>query len=149
MKQSWLRCSAYFKRNTNFSEAACHPQHKPWQVTGMYTAMDHTRRLYAAVHLYVLSAIVSVCRRGHKTVYSWLARLALLRLRQTKCFGGCRQRPGRGHPRLPSGVSCVEYTELVFLLKTARWDAFHKDTTIIVRFNGGTVNVTKKKIQRT
>jgi len=31
------------------------------------------------------------------------------------------------------------------LLKTARLDAFYKDTTIIVRFNGNTVTVTNQK----
>ncbi|MFH1408961.1 MAG: hypothetical protein ABIH34_03570 [Nanoarchaeota archaeon] len=32
-----------------------------------------------------------------------------------------------------------DFNHLYLLLKTARWDAFYKDTTIIVRFNGNMV----------
>lgn len=38
-----------------------------------------------------------------------------------------------------------DFNQLYSLLKTARWDAFYKDTTIIVRFNGNTVTVTNQK----
>ncbi|MFH1293967.1 MAG: hypothetical protein ABIJ44_07545 [Pseudomonadota bacterium] len=38
-----------------------------------------------------------------------------------------------------------DFNHLYSLLKTARWDAFYKDTTIIVRFNGNTVTVTNQK----
>jgi len=37
------------------------------------------------------------------------------------------------------------FNRLYFLLKTARLDAFYKDTTIIVRFNGDTVTMTNQK----
>jgi hypothetical protein len=37
------------------------------------------------------------------------------------------------------------FNSLYSLLKTARWDAFYKDTTIIVRFNGSVVTVTNQK----
>ena len=39
----------------------------------------------------------------------------------------------------------TDFNHLSSLLKTARWDAFYKDTTIIVRFNGNTVTVTNQK----
>jgi Tfp pilus assembly protein FimT len=38
-----------------------------------------------------------------------------------------------------------DFNHLYSLLKTARWDAFYKDTTIIVRFNGNVVTVTNQK----
>jgi hypothetical protein len=38
-----------------------------------------------------------------------------------------------------------DFNHLYSLLRTARWDAFYKDTTIIVRFNGSTVTVTNQK----
>ena len=38
-----------------------------------------------------------------------------------------------------------DFNRLYSLLKTARWDAFYKDTTIIVRFNGNTVTVANQK----
>ena len=38
-----------------------------------------------------------------------------------------------------------DFNQLYSLLKTARLDAFYKDTTIIVRFNGNTVTVTNQK----
>lgn len=37
------------------------------------------------------------------------------------------------------------FNQLYSLLRTARLDAFYKDTTIIVRFNGNTVTVTDQK----
>jgi hypothetical protein len=39
----------------------------------------------------------------------------------------------------------TDFDKLYLLLRTARWDAFYKDTTIIVRFNGNTVTVTNQK----
>jgi len=38
-----------------------------------------------------------------------------------------------------------DFNQLYSLLRTARWDAFYKDTTIMVRFNGNTVAVTNQK----
>jgi hypothetical protein len=38
-----------------------------------------------------------------------------------------------------------DFNSLYSLLKTARWDAFYKDTTIIVSFNGNTVTVINQK----
>jgi hypothetical protein len=38
-----------------------------------------------------------------------------------------------------------DFNQLYSLLRTARWDAFYKDTTIMVRFNGNTVTVTNQK----
>ena len=38
-----------------------------------------------------------------------------------------------------------DFGQLYALLRTARWDAFYKDTTIMVRFNGNTVTVTNHK----
>lgn len=39
----------------------------------------------------------------------------------------------------------TNFKQLYSLLRTARWNAFYKDTTIIVRFNGSTVTVTNQK----
>jgi Tfp pilus assembly protein FimT len=38
-----------------------------------------------------------------------------------------------------------DFNHLYLLLRTARLDAFYKDTTIIVKFNGNTVTVTNQK----
>jgi len=38
-----------------------------------------------------------------------------------------------------------DFNHLYLLLRTARWDAFYKETTIIVRFNGNMVAVTNQK----
>jgi Tfp pilus assembly protein FimT len=38
-----------------------------------------------------------------------------------------------------------DFSHLYSLLRTARLDAFYKDTTIIVRFNGNTVTVCQSK----
>jgi hypothetical protein len=38
-----------------------------------------------------------------------------------------------------------DFNHLYLLLRTARLDAFYKDTTIIVKFNGSTVTVTNQK----
>ena len=38
-----------------------------------------------------------------------------------------------------------DFNHLYSLLKNARWDAFYKDATIIVRFNGNMVIVTNQK----
>ncbi len=38
-----------------------------------------------------------------------------------------------------------DFNQLLSLLKTARWDAFYKETTIIVRFNDNKVTVTDQK----
>jgi hypothetical protein len=38
-----------------------------------------------------------------------------------------------------------DFYQLYSLLRTARWDAFYKDTTIVVRFNSSTVTVTNEK----
>jgi len=38
-----------------------------------------------------------------------------------------------------------DFYQLYSLLRTARWDALYKDTTIMVRFNGNTVTVTNQK----
>ena len=38
-----------------------------------------------------------------------------------------------------------DFNHLYSLLRTARWDAFYKDTTIMVRFNGNTAVVTNQK----
>ena len=38
-----------------------------------------------------------------------------------------------------------DFNHLYSLLKTTRWDAFYRDTTIIVRFNGSTVTLTDEK----
>jgi hypothetical protein len=39
----------------------------------------------------------------------------------------------------------TDFDHLYSLLKTARWDAFYREKTIIVRFNGNTVTVTNQK----
>jgi len=44
-------------------------------------------------------------------------------------------------------LQCLDkdFNQLYSLLKTARWDAFYKDTTITVRFNGNTVTIANQK----
>jgi hypothetical protein len=38
-----------------------------------------------------------------------------------------------------------DFSRLYSILRTARWDAFFKETTVIVRFNGATAAVTDQK----